>query len=49
MPQMPVSLVGAPLLTAGAMVLMAIMVPLVLSVWLEGFDTFLANPMRVKL
>lgn len=44
MPQMPVSLVGAPVLTAGALVLMALVVPTMLTVWLEGFDAFLANP-----
>lgn len=46
MPQMPVSLVGAPVLTAGALVLMAIVVPLILTIWLGGFNAFLANPMR---
>ncbi len=44
MPQMPVSLVGAPLLTAGALVLMVLIVPLMLVVWMEGFDVFLSNP-----
>jgi flagellar biosynthetic protein FliR len=45
MPQMPVSLVGAPVLTAGALVLMALTVPLMLGIWLTSFDAFLANPM----
>lgn len=44
MPQMPVSLVGAPLLTAGALVLMVLIVPLMLVVWMEGFEVFLSNP-----
>ncbi len=44
MPQMPVSLVGAPVLTAGALVLMALVVPTMLAVWMEGFDAFLTNP-----
>lgn len=44
MPQMPVSLVGAPLMTAGALVIMAVMVPVALVIWMEGFDAFLANP-----
>ncbi len=48
MPQMPVSLVGAPVLTAGALILMAITVPVILVVWLEGFNTFLANPIRLS-
>ncbi len=45
MPQMPVSLVGAPVLTAGALILMALIVPLMLVVWKEGFDAFLSNPL----
>ncbi len=44
MPQMPVSLVGAPVLTAGALVLMALVVPTMLAVWMQGFDAFMANP-----
>lgn len=47
MPQMPVSMVGAPVLTAGALILMAMMLPLLLAFWLEGFDNFLANPIRL--
>ena len=47
MPQLSVSLVGAPALTAGTLVLMAIVVPLVLSIWLGGFNGFLANPFAV--
>lgn len=45
MAQMPVSLVGAPVLTAGALILMALIVPVMLSVWMEGFDAFLTNPL----
>jgi flagellar biosynthetic protein FliR len=44
MPQMPVSLVGAPLLTAGALILMVLVVPTMLAVWMQGFDAFLSNP-----
>lgn len=47
MPQMPVSLVGAPVLTMGALFLMAIMVPIMLSVWMAGLDGFLANPLQL--
>lgn len=47
MPQMPVSLVGAPMLTAGALVLMAVIVPIALAVGLQAFDAFLANPQRI--
>ena len=45
MPQMPVALVGAPVLTAGALMLMALTVPLMLGIWLTSLDAFLANPM----
>lgn len=48
MPQMPVSLVGAPVLTAGALILMAVMVPLMLMVWGEGLEAFLVNPLRLQ-
>lgn len=46
MPSLMVTMVGAPLLTGGALVLMALVFPLVLSVWLGAFDTFLAQPFR---
>lgn len=46
MPQLAVSLVGAPVLTFGSLLLMAIVVPLALGVWLGGFDAFLAAPFR---
>lgn len=45
MPQMPVALVGAPALTAGAVILMAMVVPLLLTIWLAAFEAFLTNPM----
>lgn len=47
MPQLSVSLVGAPALTAGSLILMMIAVPLMLGVWLGSFDAFLAAPFRV--
>lgn len=47
MPQLQVLLVGAPALTAGTLILMAIVVPLILSVWLASFDGFLAAPFAV--
>ncbi|MEO8240682.1 MAG: flagellar biosynthetic protein FliR [bacterium] len=46
MPQLAVSLVGAPALTAGCLILMAVTVPLMLGVWLGSFDSFLASPYR---
>lgn len=47
MPQLAVSLVGAPLLTFAALFLMALVVPLVLAVWLGSFDSFLTTPFKV--
>ncbi len=47
MPSLMVSFVGAPALTAGALVLLAVTVPLMLSVWMAGFDRFLADPFTV--
>lgn len=44
MPQMPTSLVGAPVLTGGALILMAVASPLILVIWLQGFNAFLSNP-----
>jgi flagellar biosynthetic protein FliR len=46
MPQLPVSLVGAPFLTSATLFLMAVAVPLMLGVWLGSFDAFLGNPFR---
>lgn len=48
MPQMPISLVGAPVLTGGALILMALASPLILVIWLQGFNTFLSNPALVS-
>jgi flagellar biosynthetic protein FliR len=44
MPQMPVSMVGAPVLTMGSLILIALAAPLMLGVWLAAFHAFLANP-----
>lgn len=44
MPQMPALMVGAPVLTWGSLVLMAIASPIVLGVWLHEFNAFLAQP-----
>jgi len=43
-PQLMVSMVGAPALTLGGLALLAIAAPLALAVWLEAFQTFLADP-----
>lgn len=45
MPQLMVAFVGAPLITAGGMVLLLLAAPLMLTAWLEAFDLFLAAPL----
>jgi len=47
MPQLMVSMIGAPAQTLGGLMLMAIAVPIGLLVWREHFDLFLANPFEV--
>ena len=47
MPSLMVSLIGAPALTAGALILLAIAAPLLLAVWNVGFSGFLAHPFAV--
>jgi len=44
MPQLMVAMVGAPALTLGGLALLAVATPLLLAVWLEAFQTYLANP-----
>ncbi len=45
MPALMVSFVGAPALTLGGLVLLALAAPLALAVWLAAFNDLLANPM----
>jgi flagellar biosynthetic protein FliR len=44
MPQLMVSMVGAPALTLGALALLGVATPILLAVWLQAFDAFLADP-----
>jgi flagellar biosynthetic protein FliR len=44
MPQLMVAMVGAPAITLGGMVLMFITLPLLLQIWLKGFNVLLFNP-----
>lgn len=44
MPQLMVSMIGAPALTLGALALLAIVTPVLLAVWLEAFSTHVAQP-----
>ncbi|MBL8561431.1 MAG: flagellar biosynthetic protein FliR [Gemmobacter sp.] len=46
MPQLMVSMVGAPAITLGGIALFAIASPLMLQIWLTALDTFLASPLR---
>ena len=46
MPQLMVSMVGAPALTLGALALLAVVTPVLLSVWLGVFQDYLADPFR---
>ncbi|MEJ6396365.1 flagellar biosynthetic protein FliR [Yoonia sp. 208BN28-4] len=44
MPQLMVSFVGAPAITAGAMLLLVLSAPLMLATWFEALSFFLASP-----
>ncbi|MGZ2259719.1 flagellar biosynthetic protein FliR [Roseobacter sp. A03A-229] len=44
MPQLMVAFVGAPVITAGGLFLLLVSAPLILSVWVQAMDAFLANP-----
>jgi flagellar biosynthesis protein FliR len=44
MPQLMVSFVGAPALTAGGLLLLLLAAPLMLSVWILAFRDFMGNP-----
>ena len=44
MPQLMVAFVGAPAITAGALMLMFLVMPLMLSVWSDDLSLFLQNP-----
>ena len=47
MPQLMVVFVGAPALTLGGLVLLALMAPLLLAVWVEALSVHFADPLRV--
>jgi flagellar biosynthetic protein FliR len=48
MPQLMVSMVGAPALTLGSLALLAIAAPMLLAVWLETLSAHLADPFAVR-
>ncbi|THH34794.1 type III secretion protein [Aliishimia ponticola] len=45
MPQLMVAFVGAPLITAGGLVMLMLAAPLMLTAWIEAMDRFLAAPL----
>lgn len=46
MPQLMVAFVGAPVITAGGLLLLCLAAPLLLSTWLEMLNSFIANPLK---
>lgn len=44
MPQLMVAFVGAPALTAGGLILLAVLAPVMLAIWLTVLSAFLADP-----
>ena len=44
MPQLMVAFVGAPVITAGGLLMLCLAAPIMLSVWLGAMDAFLNNP-----
>ena len=44
MPQLMVAFVGAPAITLGGLLMLALSLPLALEVWITAMDSFLANP-----
>jgi flagellar biosynthetic protein FliR len=44
MPQLMVAFVGAPVITAGGLFLLCVASPLMLKIWLDALDIFMANP-----
>lgn len=44
MPQLMVAFVGAPAITAGGLIILALAAPLMLSLWIEAVGQFMANP-----
>lgn len=46
MPQLMVAFVGAPVITAGGLMLLCLSGPSLLSTWLEALNSFIANPLE---
>jgi len=45
MPQLMVAFVGAPLITAGGLIMLLLTAPIILYVWVESIHIFLSNPL----
>lgn len=46
MPQLMVAFVGAPVITAGGLMLLCLAAPLLISTWLEALNSFISNPLK---
>ncbi|MGB5865965.1 MAG: flagellar biosynthetic protein FliR [Sulfitobacter sp.] len=46
MPQLMVAFVGAPVITAGGLLLLCLAAPLLISTWLDALNSFIANPLE---
>lgn len=46
MPQLMVAFVGAPVITAGGLMLLCLCAPLLLATWLDALNSFIANPLE---
>lgn len=46
MPQLMVAFVGAPVITAGGLLLLCLSAPLLLTTWVEALNSFIANPLE---
>ena len=48
MPQLLVSFIGAPAITAGGLIMMLIATPVLLAIWMTAFGDFLAAPFEAR-
>lgn len=48
MPQLMVAFVGAPVITAGGLLVLMLAAPFMLEQWMHALDAFMANPYRVR-
>lgn len=46
MPQLMVAFVGAPVITAGGLLLLCLAAPILLATWLDALNTFIQNPLN---